>query len=290
MRRVRLAMLGGAIVVMVALVGLAALHPLRAFNTLVPHDGGARVSRAIAYGPDPRQRLDVYAPRNSSGAARPVIIFFYGGSWNSGMREGYGFVGRALAAAGFVVIVPDYRLVPAVRYPAFIEDGAAAVRWAADHAGEFGGDGHRIVLAGHSAGAYNAAMLALDGRWLGHDRRAVRGLIGLAGPYDFLPLDGPVTLAAFGAWPRLGDTQPIAHAGPDSPPALLATGDEDETVRPRNSDALAAKLRDAGVSVTRRDYPGVGHVGIITALARPFRGRAPVLADITTFARRVTAD
>lgn len=118
----------------------------------------------------------------------------------------------------------------------------------------------------------------------------VRGLIGLAGPYDFLPLDGPVTRAAFGAWPRGAETQPITHAAADAPPALLATGDEDETVRPRNSDALAAKLRAAGVAVERTNYAGIGHVGIITAVARPFRARAPVLADMAAFARRVTAD
>lgn len=285
----RLAMIGGVLMIVALLVGLAALHPLRAFNTLVPHDAGTTVARGIAYGTDPRQRLDVYAPRGSAGD-RPVIVFFYGGSWNSGVREGYGFVGRALAAAGFVVVVPDYRLVPEVRFPAFLEDGAAAVRWARAHAGKYGGDGGRIVLAGHSAGAYNAAMLALDPQWLGADRAAVRGLIGLAGPYDFLPFDGAVTRAAFGAWPRGEETQPVSFAGAGDPPALLVTGSDDATVRPRNSDSLAAKLRAAGVPVERTDYEGVGHVGILTAVARPFRGRAPVLADMAAFARHVTAD
>lgn len=285
----RLAVIGGLLAV-VALLGLAALHPLRAFNSIVPHDSGVSVSHGLAYGSDPRQRLDVYAPRKRAAADRPVIVFFYGGSWNSGVREGYGFVGRALAATGFVVVIPDYRLVPAVRFPAFIEDGAAAVRWARGHAAKFGGDGTRLVLAGHSAGAYNAAMLALDPQWLGEDRAAVRGLIGLAGPYDFLPLDGPVTQAAFGAWPRGRETQPVSYAGAGAPPALLATGTDDITVLPRNSDSLAAKLRAGGIMVERKDYAGIGHVGIITAVARPFRGRAPVLADMVAFARRVTAD
>lgn len=279
----------GGVLALVALLGLAALHPLRAFNALVPHDGGGVVvARGIAYGADPRQRLDVYAPRGEAAALRPVIIFFYGGSWSSGVREGYGFVGRALAAAGFVVVVPDYRLVPAVRFPAFLEDGAAAVRWARGHAADYGGDRERLVLAGHSAGAYNAAMLALDPRWLGEDRGAVRGLIGLAGPYDFLPFDGPVTVAAFGQWPRGEETQPVTYGDAGDPPALLATGDDDTTVRPRNSDSLAAKLGAAGVPVERKDYAGIGHIGIVTALARPFRGRAPVLADMVAFAKRVT--
>ena len=130
---------------------------------------------------------------------RPVVVFFYGGAWSSGRREDYAFVGRALAAQGFVVVVPDYRLVPEVRFPTFLDDSAAAVQWARENGAAFGGDGERITLVGHSAGAYNAAMLALDPRWLGPDRAAVRGFVALAGPFDFLPLDDPATIAAFGA-------------------------------------------------------------------------------------------
>ena len=251
-----------------------------------------RAGTAIAYGPDARQKLDVYAPRRGAGVSRPLptILFFYGGSWNSGERGGYGFAARALAAQGFVVVVPDYRLVPAVRFPAFLEDGAAAVRWAEANTARYGGDGTRLVLIGHSAGAYNAAMLALDPRWLGPARAAVRGFVGLAGPYDFLPLDGPVTQAAFGAWPVPAETQPIHFANAGDPPTLLLTGADDSTVRSRNSEALAARLSAAGVPVEVRSYPGVGHIGIVTALARPFRGKAPVLADVAYFAHRVTAD
>ena len=270
----------------------AACSPLRTFDAVVPKDGGVRlVARDAAFGPDPRQRLDVYAPADgprNGKVAHPVIVFFYGGSWNSGTKAGYSFVGRALAARGFVVAVPDYRLVPQVRFPAFLEDNAAAVRWVRGHVARLGGDPDRLVLAGHSAGAYDAAMLALDPRWLGADRAAVRGWAGLAGPYDFLPLDQPVTQAAFGAAPDPRETQPISHAGAGDPPAFLATGDEDTLVLPRNSDALAAKLTAAGVMVERRRYAGIGHVGLVTAIARPFRHRAPVLDDMVAFARRVT--
>ncbi|MBS0254266.1 MAG: alpha/beta hydrolase, partial [Proteobacteria bacterium] len=222
------------------------------------------------------------------GAPLPVIVFLYGGSWNSGMREGYGFAGRALAAQGFVVAVPDYRLVPQVRYPAFLEDGAAALRWVRAHVGEYGGDPNRVVVMGHSAGAYNAAMLAYDARWLG-ERPWLKGFIGLAGPYDFVPLKSDATRAAFGQADDLAATQPINHVAPGAPPALLAVAGKDVTVGPRNAESLAAALARAGVPVQRRTYPGVGHVGIVTALARPLRGRAPVLADAAAFARQVTA-
>ena len=268
---------------------LGACSPQSLFNGLVPKDGGVKLAaKGVAYGADPRQRLDVYVPKRAGAGPRPVIIFFYGGSWNSGERAGYAFVGRALAAKGFVTVIPDYRLVPAVRYPAFVEDGAAAVKWARTHAKTYGGDGERIVLAGHSAGAYIAAMLAMDGRWLGADRKAVRGLAGLAGPYDFAPFDKEASVAAFGAWPDAAETQPVTHADASAPPTLLLAGADDETVRPRNSKALAAKLSAAGVAAELKLYPGIGHIGILTAIAKPFRGKAPVVVDVAGFATRVT--
>lgn len=268
---------------------LGACSPLSAFDALVPKDrGGARVAAGIAYGEGPRQRLDIYAPTGAAAGPRPVIVFFYGGSWNSGSRSGYAFVGRALAARGFVTVIPDYRLVPEVVYPGFVLDGASAVRWVRAHARDYGGDGDRIVLAGHSAGAYIAAMLAVDDRWLGADRAAVRGLVGLAGPYDFAPFTVGASVQAFGAWRNPAETQPVTWAGAGDPPALLLAGAEDTIVRPRNSDALAAKLRAEGVPVEVKHYPGIGHIGILTAIAKPFRGKAPVVDDVAAFATRVT--
>lgn len=273
------------------LLGLlaASCSPLKTFNAVVPKDGGvARVAAGEPFGAAPRQRLDLYAPKRATSKL-PIIVFFYGGSWNSGDRSGYAFAGRALAAKGFVVAVPDYRLVPEVHFPEFIEDGAAAIHWVRANAARFGGDPDRIVLVGHSAGAYNAAMLSLDERWLGPDRGAVRGFVGLAGPYSFLPLDLPVTRAAFGRAPDLKATQPVELASPGDPPSLLLVAGEDRLVYPHNATRLSAALSRVGVAVETRTYPGIGHVGMLTALSRPFRGKAPVLKDVADFARRVTA-
>jgi len=270
---------------------LAACSPLRAFNAVVPHDAGAAsVERGAAYGAHARQRVDVYRPRawRAGQEPLPIILFIYGGSWQEGERAGYAFAARAFADAGFLVAVPDYRLVPEVRYPAFVEDGAAALRWVRANAARLGGDPDRIVLIGHSAGAYNAAMLALDERWLGPDRRAVRGLVGIAGPYDFLPLDTAASVAAFGQERDLPRTQPVNFASAGDPPALLLHGTLDTVVYPRNSERLAARLQAAGVQARVKLYPRVGHVGILTAIARPLRGRAPVLADAVAFAREAT--
>jgi acetyl esterase/lipase len=278
-RRLGLASVGAALA--------AACAPLSLFATLSPKDPAARSAAGVAFGPAAHQRLDVYGPhRNKGQAPVPVAVFFYGGSWDSGRRQDYSWVGKALASRGFVTVIPDYGMYPKVRYPGFLEDGALAVRWAQDHAAAFGGDPSRIVLIGHSAGAYNAAMLALDRRYLtaaGVNPGHVKALAGLSGPYDFLPLTDPIAQRTFGEAADLPGTQPVAYVRPDAPPAFLATGDKDTMVFPRNTVRLAARLRQAGAIVEERHYPELGHVDMALALSRPFRGKAPVLQQMTDF-------
>ena len=267
---------------------LTGCSALAAFNTLTPVDPGVTLARAdFAYGAQARQRLDIYVP-DGGAAGAPVVVFFHGGGWDSGNKEDYAFVGKALAAQGFVSVVADYRLVPEVRFPAFVEDGAKAIRWTHDHIGEYGGDPRRLYLLGHSAGAYNAAMLTLDAHYLsqvGLRPSAVRATAALAGPYDFLPLSVDATIAAFGQAKNPAATQPINFVHSSAPPMFLAAGDQDTTVYPRNTTGLAARLRAAGADVAEKIYPGVTHAGIILALSRPFRGEAPVLADVAAFFR-----
>jgi acetyl esterase/lipase len=254
-------------------------------NSLAPN-ATYRRERDIAYGPDPRMRLDVYLPTRSTGAA-PVIVFFYGGSWSSGERGDYLFVGEALASRGYVAVIADYRLYPQVRYPQFVEDCALAVRWNFDHIGSHGGDVSRIVVAGHSAGAYNAAMLALDDRWLagvGLSPQRLAGFIGLAGPYNFLPITGADIKPIFNDPNTPLDSQPAAHAHPGAPPALLIAARRDTFVFPeRNTEVLAERLKAAGDQVTVRLYDGVSHTTLIGAMGKPLRGLAPVLDDISAF-------
>jgi acetyl esterase/lipase len=263
---------------------LAGCSPFGIVNGLVPSQG-YRTRKDVAYGAHPRQRLDVYQP-DTAHAPAPVIVFFYGGNWNAGERRNYLFVGEALASKGFVAVIPDYRLYPDVRFPDFLHDCAAATRWTLEHIAELGGDPKRLFLMGHSAGAYNAAMLAFDSQYLrgaNVDPRQVRGFIGLAGPYDFLPLTGPISKAVFGFPDTSPTTQPIHFASAEDPPALLVAGDADRTVDPGNSARLAAALRKRGVAVREIVYPGVSHMKIVGALAAPFRGIAPVLDDVAAF-------
>lgn len=271
---------------LLALWGCTPQGLLNGLNSVTPGDGGVRrVIAGAAYGTDPRQRLDVYAPKQA-GAPLPVVVFFYGGGWVSGSRGEYAFAGRAYAARGFVAVVADYRLVPQVRFPAFVEDGAQAVRWAREHVVEVGGDPRRITLAGHSAGAYIAAMLALDRRWLaaaGVPDGTVRAAALLAGPYDFYPFTERRGRDALGMWPRPAETQPITFARADAPPLLLLQGTADTVVFPRNAEALAARLRALGAPVELKLYPGKSHIDLAKGLSKPFRGSAPSLADSADF-------
>ena len=259
-----------------------------ALDALVPRRGYALTSD-VAYGPLPRQTLDVYRPKNLKRPAG-VVVFFYGGDWQNGRRTDYRFVGQALASRGFVAVLPDYRLYPQVVFPAFVEDGALAVKWTRDHAAEIGGDPSRLFLMGHSAGAHIAALLALDGHYLqnvGLDRGDVRAAALLSGPYNFVPppYDRPVFSLPPGR-PRPPDAaEPITFADAAAPPLLLVQGETDTTVRPQNAARLAARLRDAGGDVRTAFYPDTGHAGVVLALAYPFRWYAPTLADVTRFFR-----
>lgn len=251
-------------------------------NTLAPQ---RLVADGIAYGPEPRQRLDVYAPTGARGA--PVLVFLYGGGWTDGERALYRFLGGTFAARGFVTVVPDYRLYPAVRYPAFLQDCALAVAWTLANAPAHGGAAGPVWLMGHSAGAYNAAMLALDPEWLGacgsQPRRDLRGCVGLAGPYDFLPLHSPTLEALFAPAGDLARTQPIAYVDGANPPMLLLAGTADRTVLPQNTERLAARIEAAGGPVQHRLYSGIGHVELVASIAGPLRGLAPTLRDCLAF-------
>lgn len=240
----------------------------------------------VAFGPETWQRLDIYEPARVN-KDRPVIVFCYGGNWTAGSKDDYRFVGAALAARGYVVFVPNYRLYPAVRFPVFIEDVAAAVAWVQAHGAAYGGNPQRIVLMGHSAGAHIAAMLALNQRYLeraGADPSRIVGLIGLSGPYDLAP-NTPMLDAIFAAPYTPADWQVTPFASPRAPPALLIQGGDDQLVSPSNSQHLAAELRSEGVPVRLRIFPDRGHADTVAALAWVLRWRAPTLQDVDDFMR-----
>lgn len=263
---------------------LGACSPSGLLGALTPDYGVSR-TEGVRYEPGPRGTLDVYRP--AAAGHLPVIVFLYGGNWQTGDKDMYGFIGHPLAAkgapGGAVVVIPDYRLAPEVAFPAFVQDNAAAVRWTFAHAAEFGGDPSRIFVVGHSAGAYDAAMLALDPVYLGALRGRLAGVVTLAGPFDFLPITQPDLQPIFAPADDGPLSQPITYADGTNPPMLLLAGGDDTTVRPGNTVRLARRIAEKGGRVQSRIYPGVAHIGILIAITPLFERRAPVLADIAAF-------
>lgn len=247
---------------------------------------GARLAQeGVPFGSN-GQRLDIWVPNHPSSGPWPVVIFWYGGGWVKGDRTSYAFAGRALAREGFLVVIPDYRKVPQVRFPAFLDDGAEAVAWVEDNIAAHSGDPARVAVMGHSAGAYQAVMLALDAKRLaaaGADPGIIKAGVGLSGPYDFHPFTSDRAIAAMSHWPHPEETQPITFARKDAPPLLLVTSDGDETVRPKNANNLGARLRELGAPVEVRNYGRLDHEEVVMALSVPFRGKGPVLADSVGF-------
>jgi len=252
--------------------------------------GNYRRHANLAYGDDAQHRLDVYVPDAVAAQprlpSRPLIVFWHGGRWSYGDKSDYRFVGAALAGLGYVAVLPNYRHYPEVKMPGFMDDAARAALWAVAHAGEFGADGNRLYLMGHSAGAHLAALVTLDSRYFaatGQPVPRVAGVIGLSGPYDFLPLLEADVQDMFGPPQNYPDSQPINFVRADAPPMLLVHGLKDDTVWPKNSRNLASALRARGVPVTLKLYPHLEHADTVAALSLPARRRAPTLADIAAF-------
>ena len=241
----------------------------------------------LAYGNHEDRQLYIYRSEDApEDALQPVLIFFHGGGWANGDPAQYGFIGRNFAPKGFVVVNAGYRLLPEGKYPAMLADGAAALRWTTQNIRKYGGDPERIYLMGHSAGAYNAVMLGLDRRWtrrLSLPDDTIDGVIGLAGPYDFLPLDSDNLEDAFGDAKPLAATQPIHFARRNAPPMLLATGFYDEAVERENSQALYDALAKKGARARHVVFNDMGHSGILMTLARPFDNDTRVKDTVTQF-------
>jgi len=277
----------------------SACSPVAVLNALSPRTGpGTRIIETanVAYASGNRRSLDIYAPARSAddrapdSAGAPVVVFIYGGGWKEGDKTAYRFVATALVQRGFLTVVPDYRVYPAVRFPVFLQDAAAAVAWTRANIARYGGDPQRLFLMGHSAGAHIVAMLTLDRQWLMADGldpdHTLSGTVALAGPYDFLPLHDPELEQIFAPAGDLRLTQPITFARGNAPPLFLATGTSDTTVMPGNTDRLAAAIRDDGGQVEEKRYAGIGHSLILGAIATPLRWFAPVLRDVADFLDR----
>jgi acetyl esterase/lipase len=239
----------------------------------------------LPYGPEDHQELDVYVPKMPVTEPRAVIVFIHGGSWASGSKDQYRFVGKSLAGQGLIAVLPNYRLNPAVRFPVFVEDAAKAVAWTLRNIEVYGGDPRRVFIMGHSAGAHIALLLAMDRHYLaaaGASADDLRGTVGLSGPYDF-EIDSDLLRAVFGSFPDPRQTQPVHFVRGDLPPLLLIHGTDDRICWDRHSIRLAELVRAAGGRADLRLYPGLGHGDTVGGFSWLRRARAPTVQDVASF-------
>lgn len=252
--------------------------------------GEFEVTKALSYGNPAAHYLDVYTPDSTNVDERqglPVVIFFYGGCWGACStlrKEKYAFVAETLTTNGYVAVLADYRLYPDVLFPEIISDAALVVEWVRNNIQKYGGDTKAIFLMGHSSGAHLAATLTMDERYLQPGtHESIKGFIGLAGPYDFLPFDQDYQKILFGPREKHADSQPINFVDGSEPPFLLLYGNQDQVVKARNIERLSEKANLLGVSVTRYRYADINHAGLVAALSRVLRKKRPVAGDVIAF-------
>jgi acetyl esterase/lipase len=270
----------------VALLTLVACTGQQVLNE-VTSKRGYTLTSDVPYDPANKLTLDVYMPDNAKDA--PVVVFFYGGRWQQGDKADYKFVGQALASRGFVAVLPNVRLYPRAHFPDFIKDGAKAVKWARDNAAHYGGKSDKLFVLGHSSGAHIAAMLALNEEYLkgvGGSRNWLRGMVGLSGPYDFMPITAPDLRDLFGPVDRFPYTQPIFFVDGNNPPMFLVHGEDDKIVPVDNTRKLAQAITKAGGPVETLIYPKMSHDLMINSFASMLRGRADVLDQVEDFIKR----
>jgi len=251
------------------------------------------VGENVGFG-DQGLSLDIWsASRPSKSSKLPVLIFWHGGGWVKGSRQDYAFAANAFAKEGFLVVVPDYRKVPTVHFPEFVEDGAQAVQWVQDNVSSYGGDPNNIAFSGHSAGAHTAVLLGLDPRWIeaaGGEMASIKAVVGMSGPYDFYPFDKKRSIDAMAQYEKPELTQPVNFARSDAPAMLLLTSSEDTTVRPRNAIKLKKKLEAAEATVAMKNYEGLDHEDVVMALSLPFRNKGSILKDSVAFLNQNMAE
>lgn len=279
------------LLVLISVQPASALSLMDPLNLPMTLDSGVSVvGKDIAYAPGPRHKLDIYAPEQLDSEA-PVLVFIYGGAWRQGTKADYPFVGHAFAAQGFVTVIPDYRLVPEVQYPEFLNDNAAAVKWVEDNIHLFGGDKDRIFIAGHSAGAYNAVMLGMDRTYLNEAGVTVpiRGVVGLSGPFAVYPFEFTELQQAFGNVDNPQMTQPINMSTAYAVPMFLGHGSNDFIVSVENTIAMKQKFMADNHAITTKIYDGLGHMEMVGALAGIYRWRGSVLDDVIDFLNNLGA-
>lgn len=269
-----------------AATALAACAPVSILNGITPSSTFDR-TKNVSFGEGDRDELDIYrAEKPKSGA--PVLMFVHGGSWDSGSKGIYKFLAEGFTKSGYDIVVPNYRIYPEAKFPNFLEDNAKAVAFTAETFPD-----RKIVLIGHSAGAYNVLMLGLRDEYLsgaGVDRCAnISGIVALAAPTGIVPLDSePLTIIFPDRF--TADDAALNNVNGPAPAVFLGHGESDTTVYPKNSTALAEKITARGGVAQVELYPGQSHTDVIKVLSRHFDGDTTLKADIVKFIESLSQD
>jgi len=266
-------------------IALNGCSPLGMLNATVSDDGYTSVLNK-AYGNKQRQNLDIHIPKQVKKNA-DVVVFFYGGRWQYGNKNEYAFVADALTSKGIITVIADYRLYPRVDWREFVQDGASAYQWVVNNIQRYGGNPQRVFVMGHSAGAHIAAMAAVDESLLNKATQRPCGLIGLAGPYDFLPIRDEDVKRIYSTASDLQNTQPITFVNKGDPAMLLLHGVDDEAVKPRNSINMAERARQVGSDAKAIMYKDTDHIDILISLSSTFRSYSPALRDSVAFMNEI---
>lgn len=230
-----------------------------------------------------RHRLDVYRPVDRSNA--PVLIFVHGGGWSTGNKQIFSYIGRTFAEQGYVTVVPNYRLSPAVQHPAHVRDVARAYAWTVANIAQYGGDASRIVLSGHSAGGHLVSLLVANERYLDEqnlDGDAVQGVISISGIYDVtsIPpgiLSTPVFTSSSDA---RRDASPIFHVEANEPPFRLMFARFDIPTLDSQAQRFHNRLIDLGIESEISEIGGRTHATIVLQIGNP---GDPTTAEMLAF-------
>ena len=265
----------------------------------ITSNGGVGVSKNILYGDEPNQDLDIYYPKpltkamksknvtddNAINDSYPMVVFVHGGSWESGNKDEYAFVGQSLAQAGYVTAVINYRKAPEHVYPDYVQDAAQAIAWSYNNAKSLHADPKRLAVIGHSAGAFNAVAAVANEDFLapyGIKPKDIAAVIGIAGPYsyDFRKFS---SRTAFGSDATPETVMPDRQIKGAQPPYLLLTAEKDKIVHVTNTTKMTQALKAAGVKVETGEIAGASHATSIGAMAPPLRWVNDVRAQVLSY-------
>jgi acetyl esterase/lipase len=245
------------------------------------YDG--QISEDVPYGELTRQKLDIYVP-NIDQETFPVVVFFHGGRWTDGSKEQYKFVGMTLSNMGYVVVMPNTRLYPDVKFPTFAEDAAKSVAWVHKNIASYKGN-QNLFISGHSSGAHLGALIIADNAYLAAYElkpNIVNAFAGISGPYDFVPKAADIK-DMFGPAENFPNMVVTNFIDGDEPPMLLIYTAEDTTVHPRNLALLKAGIEKANGKVETIIYETGGHAAPVAAFSWANPSDLPVPRDIDSF-------